>query len=774
MQTLKIEVFKKISKIISNADDRSYKSLIEALDFICEEFEFYAAAIFKLVSSDEAILAVKSSKVKDSLIDGKAYEINLSTAFSENLVYPTQPASLADIELHEISTKIVLSENDKFILKVGKKSKFVQNDFIILDSCYEFLKNLLKIILSNQSELPQNKFYINQILIDLSSEFRSQLNNIIGFSSILTEDDLSAAQVEYVKNIKNNVQNLYYTLNDLIEIAKLELGKTKLDVKQNSILSLFDELKNSFAQKKDVEDVDLQYEAGQNLPNQASFDFAKLKNLLLYGVSYYKKIAKTNKILIKIRRDLHSFVVFAFMKNDISKELNLIELTSKSKQEEETQAKIDIQKIFLYKLTESLNGEVEIVSADKDNIYLYIKIPLQLEEIRQISADEKISTKFPILLLSKEESSTKLIVANLRKWNFIIDHASDLTECVNLGEKNNYLAIIIDSSGRDLNSLEAVKNLRRSPKLKNLPIFIFAMEPLSQKTAFMGPVEYFVKPVNYKVLVETLNSYKLKKDSQILCVDDDITILNLLKETINNAGYQAIIENKPMNALTILEKENIELAIIDLDMPEMDGYELIIQIKTNSKFEKLPILIYTGKENYETDLDKIKGMFDEILSKKNQTIEDLAQTISKFASKIETPTPPETIKTKKDVIKILLAEDYKHSQIIVTRLLKKNGFENVVVAENGEQAVNYCKQDKFDLILMDMQMPVMSGFEAMQKLREMDEYKDTPIIALTAFAMKGDKERCLEAGATDYIPKPIDSKEFIEKVKYYTDNLKRQ
>lgn len=122
-------------------------------------------------------------------------------------------------------------------------------------------------------------------------------------------------------------------------------------------------------------------------------------------------------------------------------------------------------------------------------------------------------------------------------------------------------------------------------------------------------------------------------------------------------------------------------------------------------------------------------------------------------------------------MKILLAEDYKHSQIIITRLLKKNGFEDVVVVENGEDALSMLQKEKFSLIIMDGQMPVMNGYEATEKTREMPEYKDTPIIMLCAFAMKGDREKCIEAGATDYIAKPIDSKEFIDKVKYYTNGL---
>jgi CheY-like chemotaxis protein len=212
----------------------------------------------------------------------------------------------------------------------------------------------------------------------------------------------------------------------------------------------------------------------------------------------------------------------------------------------------------------------------------------------------------------------------------------------------------------------------------------------------------------------------------------------------------------------------LDLAIIDLDMPEINGFQLIKLIKSQQKYTNLPIIIYTGKENFDEDLKNIDGLFTDLLSKRSTRIEDLADTINAMINRYEQPSPPEEVKTITDEPKILLEEDYKHSQIIVTRLLKKNGFTMVVVVENGQEAVDQVKQQKFDLILMDMQMPVMNGFEATERIRKIPEYKNIPIIALTAFAMKGDKEKCLEAGATDYIPKPIDSVEFIEKVRHYT------
>jgi CheY-like chemotaxis protein len=247
-----------------------------------------------------------------------------------------------------------------------------------------------------------------------------------------------------------------------------------------------------------------------------------------------------------------------------------------------------------------------------------------------------------------------------------------------------------------------------------------------------------------------------------------VPTLNLVKSAIESVGFNAIAESKSTKVMDMIKNIQLDLAIIDLDMPEINGFELIKLIKTAPKFANLPIVIYTGKENFEEDLQKIDGLFTELLSKRSTKIEDLADTINAMINRYEQPTPLEEMKEETDSPKILLVEDYKHSQIIVTRLLKKNSFNNVIVVENGAEALEQVKLHEFDLILMDMQMPVMNGFEATERIRQIPEYKETPVIALTAFAMKGDREKCLEAGATDYIPKPIDSQEFIEKVKHYT------
>jgi CheY-like chemotaxis protein len=270
-------------------------------------------------------------------------------------------------------------------------------------------------------------------------------------------------------------------------------------------------------------------------------------------------------------------------------------------------------------------------------------------------------------------------------------------------------------------------------------------------------------------LVEVLTHYKLRKDSNILVVDDDVPTLNLMKEAVEQAGFNSVAQSDSTKVMDVINNIDLDLAIIDLDMPEVSGVDLIDMIKSREQFRNLPIIIYTGKESYEEDIKRIDGLFENLLHKSSTNIEDLQNSITEMINRYEEPSTPEEIKEKKDTTKILLVEDYKHSQIIVTRLLKKNDFDSIVVVENGQEALDAVQEQHYDLVLMDMQMPVMNGFEATRRIRELEEYKDIPIIALTAFAMKGDREKCLDAGATDYIPKPIDSSEFIQKVKYYTE-----
>jgi CheY-like chemotaxis protein len=375
-----------------------------------------------------------------------------------------------------------------------------------------------------------------------------------------------------------------------------------------------------------------------------------------------------------------------------------------------------------------------------------------------------------VLVIEDDYATSKLLSNYLHKWGYEPTIVNSGEQTIKILKKESFLAILMDIVLPDANGLELLQQIRGIKGAKSTPVIICSVEAEEQKAFLMGAVEYFVKPINYKYLVEVLTNYRLRKDSNILLVDDDLPSLNLLKEAVERNGFKAVAHSDSTQVLDSIRNMHLDLAIIDLDMPEIDGVELIGNIKSTEQFKNLPIIIYTGKENFEDDINRIDGLFENLLQKSSTSIESLQDTINEMINRYEQPSSADEIQEKKDTVKILLVEDYKHSQIIVTRLLKKNDFDSIVVVENGQEALDAVRQQHYDLILMDMQMPVMNGFEATRRIRELEEYKETPIVALTAFAMKGDREKCLEAGATDYIPKPIDSQEFIQKVRYYTES----
>src|SRR5690606_11612818 len=424
---------------------------------------------------------------------------------------------------------------------------------------------------------------------------------------------------------------------------------------------------------------------------------------------------------------------------------------------------------------ETLNGSLNISSSVRKGVVYNISLGIADQAARsvieqKISALQKPGEKNIVLVVEDDYATSKLLSNYLTKWGYNPRIVNSGEQALKAIEEEIFLAVLMDIILPDMNGIELLKKLREHKNLKHTPVIVCSIESEQQKAFLMGAVEYFVKPIKYNYLVEVLTNYKLKKNSNILIVDDDVPTLNLIKEAVQQLGFNPIAEAHSSKVMDLIEDIYLDLAIIDLEMPELNGYELIKQIKSNNKFAHLPIIIYTGKENYQEDLNKIDGVFEELLQKKSTYIEDHADTINAMINRYDEQATPEELLNKNADVKILLVEDYKLSRIIVTRPLQKNNFENIAVVENGAEALIEVKKQKYDLILMDMQMPVMNGFEATEKIRLMPEYKDTPIIALTAFAMKGDREKCLEAGATDYIPKPIDSTEFIEKVKFYTES----
>ena len=781
MQSSKIDFLGKYNELIQTAIQSSADFPNKLCNFITKEFELDAAAIFKVNNSSNLELIGKSTTVKKTL----SRESQISCPQCKNLIdknqlnqFSIQTDCSIHITEHILNQGCILlniADGQSALVKIAKKTPFTKSEIDNVELIGDNLKNLLKLWIGSKGILNNS---LSTIISNIAQELRTPTNSIMGFASLLNEENLSPSQTEYVGTLKDNAFELLSIINDLIDLSKLESGITKVALSSVNFKDYLNEIVSLFSSKIEKSRIEFMLDIDSGIPVNIKIDTQKVRYILLNILTNSVRLTERGKISISISAPSGKKLVFrisdtspglnAKKSNEFFQPFALNELQS-SKFGNLTGLGLALTKKYI----EYLNGDISISSGiGKGITYTFSVTGEILTSIEgQLSVLPKpVGTKNKVLVVEDDYATSKLLSNYLSKWGYEPTIVNSAQQAMKIVETQQFLAVIMDIILPDANGFELLKQFRENPLTKHMPIIVCSVEAEQQKAFMMGAVEYFVKPINYKYLVEVLTSYRLKKDSNILIVDDDIPTLNLIKEAVEQAGFNAIAEHQSSKVMVMIENMNLDLAIIDLDMPVVNGFDLIKMIKSNKSFAKLPIIIYTGKESYQDDLKKIDGLFTDLLQKNSTNIEDLAETVNAMINRYDEPATPEEVKNVKDTVKILLVEDYKHSQIIVTRLLKKNNFESIVVVENGLQAYEQVQQQYYDLILMDMQMPVMNGFEATQKIRELDDYRETPIIALTAFAMKGDREKCLEAGATDYIPKPIDSQEFIEKVKYYTEN----
>jgi len=754
----------------------------EFCNFLVNEFDLTTVILFDVAADNSLNVIGKSAKAPNNFRKGASFNCSVCKNLSENVTSvlvldPNCGIQISDSPIYEACSFLQLNNTNNMLIKLARKSAFTKNDSESVEKAIQLLSAILQLWVENRGGSKSLSTSFSSIVTETAHELKSVSNSIISYANMLSNENLTSPQAEYISIIKKNAQNILISINDLSELSKIAYNGLSGIQKNISINNLVNEVVELFRSRFGTQKIHFTVNITKELDRPIEVDDQKLRYILCGLLIVATTLTTQGEILLKVFTTDDNKIRFVI--SDSGKVL-ANELINKIF-EPFTLSKIDdfknsfitgLSLTLVKKFVNYLGGEISASSSqEKGNSFTFtISGELMSALENNFSQLAKSTAKNKVLVIEDDYAISKLLSNYLNKWGYNPTIVSTKDQAFSVINKEQVLAIIMDIDLPNANGLEMLKKIHGHHNAKNTPVIVCSVEPELQKAFMMGgAAEYFVKPINYNYLMEVLTSYKLRKNLNILCVDDDLTTLNLVKQAIESAGFIPVAENISANVINLIRDKDIDFAIINLEMPTPNGFKLIKMIKADKKFTNLPIIIYSGKENYKDDLYKIEGLFEELLDKPPTNIEDLAATINTMINRYEVPPSIEEVLHKDNVIKILLAEDYKHSQIIVTRLLKKHNFENVIVVENGEDAVKMAKQEKFDLILMDIQMPIMNGLEATEKIRKIPEYKETPVIALTAFAMKGDREKCIEAGATDYIPKPIDSKEFIEKVRYYTN-----
>ncbi|MEA2497629.1 MAG: hypothetical protein QOH26_34, partial [Actinomycetota bacterium] len=338
-----------------------------------------------------------------------------------------------------------------------------------------------------------------------------------------------------------------------------------------------------------------------------------------------------------------------------------------------------------------------------------------------------------------------------------------------LAHEYNPDAIILDMDLPATDGLAVLEHLKHHPDTRHIPVHIISSEDHRHRALRAGAVAYIEKPVSAPTLDEALNSISTFIDRRVknlLVVDDDEMARDSIVELVGS-GDDVMISavGSSEEAIAELEAKHFDCMVLDLKLPKMTGFDLLEKVKKDERFTALPIIIYTGKELTRKEETELKKYAETIIVKDVNSPERLLDETALFLHRVEAKLPPEKRKMLEqlhsaDVIfqgkKVLIVDDDVRNAFALTNALEVRGMA-VLFAETGMDAIEQLKhQSDVDIILMDVMMPEMDGYETTRMIRTLPRFKQLPIVALTAKAMKGDREKCIASGASDYISKPVE------------------
>ncbi|HVK57134.1 MAG TPA: response regulator, partial [Candidatus Kapabacteria bacterium] len=334
-------------------------------------------------------------------------------------------------------------------------------------------------------------------------------------------------------------------------------------------------------------------------------------------------------------------------------------------------------------------------------------------------------------------------------------------------------AITLDLGLPDMEGWKVLDRLKDDPNTRHIPVQIITAEEERERGLQQGALAFITKPVEKSNLDEAfkdIRQYIERQVKSLLVVEDDEVQRMSIAELIGESDVSITGVSTAQEALEKLRSGHFDCMVLDLGLPDMTGFELMEEMRKDTSLRSLPVIVYTGRELTKKEETQLKRMAKTIIVKDVRSPERLLDETALFLHRVQSKLPEAQRKMleklhKTDEMlsskKVLVVDDDIRNIFAMTSLLERH---NMVVysAENGRDAIEVLRSnDDIDVVLMDIMMPEMDGYDTMQEIRKVPKFKGLPILALTAKAMKGDREKCIDAGASDYIAKPVDTEQLL-------------
>ncbi len=334
-------------------------------------------------------------------------------------------------------------------------------------------------------------------------------------------------------------------------------------------------------------------------------------------------------------------------------------------------------------------------------------------------------------------------------------------------------AILLDINLLGIDGWMVLDRLKHNANTRHIPVHIMTVDERRQRSLQQGAIAYLQKPISSDTITAALTKIKAFVERQVrnlLIVEDDAIQRKSIVELLADDDVATTSVGTGAEALTAIRSQHFDCMVLDLGLPDMSGFALIEQIKQELNGEVLPIIVYTGREISRTQETELRRIAETVIIKDVSSPERLLAETALFLHRVQAALPP----TKQEILvklqssdtiligkKVLIVDDDMRNIFALTSMLENHQMR-VLYAENGIEGIEVLEANPdIDIVLMDVMMPEMDGYETTQKIRQNHQFQSLPVIALTAKAMQGDREKCIEAGASDYITKPVDTEQLL-------------
>jgi PAS domain S-box-containing protein len=670
--------------------------------------------------------------------------------------------------------------------------------------------------------------YKSEFLANMSHELRTPLNSLLILSKVLADNkkaNLTKDQVESANIIYRSGNDLLSLINEILDLSKIEAGQMEVNIEKSDIRKIADRIISDFQHVVEEKGLKLNIEIDKKAPEFIESDIKRLEQIIRNLISNAIKFTRKGSVTICFKRpapDVRLFRsglspdnCFAVSVTDTGigipaeKQKIIFEAFQQadggtSRQYGGTGLGLSISR----ELATMLGGEIQLFSEPGKGSEFTVYLPIKPSGVITGMVDKQHSDNYPkklslkthskllpgsvsddrevlkeknsnsILIIEDDRDFAKLLYDQSHEKGFKVLVALTGEEGIKLADEFIPAAVILDLHLPGISGWDVLDILKDSPSTRHIPVHIMSVDDPTIEVFRKGAIGYLVKPPRKEELdgafnkIEEMISRPIK---ELLVVEDNKNACDAIVKLIGNGDVHSKTVSSGKNAIKELKARKYDCMIMDLGLPDMTGFELLEKLR-ESETNIPPVIVYTGKDLTLSEEMSLREYAESIIIKGVKSEERLLDEASLFLHRMVEKFPEQ----KKKMIlnlhdsdtmfrdkKVLIVDDDMRNVFALSKVLSDKGLKTLK-AEDGMKALDILnKEPGIDLVIMDIMMPEMDGYETMKRIREQKKFAHLPIIALTAKAMKKDYEQCMASGANDYMSKPVDTNRLISMLRIW-------